>query len=115
MNKREKGKVFENIAENYLKAKGFEILGRNYRTRQGEIDIIAKKENLIIFVEVRGKTSDSFGLSEESINTSKTMKILETAKHFIYQNNLFDYDYRFDLIAININQVNHIENIITLE
>lgn len=115
MNKREKGRIFEDIAEKYLKEKGFEILYRNYRTRQGEIDIIAKKDNLIVFVEVRGKTSDNFGLSEESITLPKAKKILETAKHFIYQNNLFDYDYRFDLIAINNNQVNHIENIITLE
>lgn len=115
MNKREKGRIFEKIAEDYLKSKGFDILYRNYRTREGEIDIIAKKDNLIIFVEVRGKTSDNFGLSEESITLPKTKKILETAKHFIVKNLLFDCDFRFDLIAINRNQVEHIENIITLE
>ena len=67
MNRKETGAIAENIAADYLSKRGYKIHERNYRTREGEIDIIAYKDGTLIFVEVRAKTGRAFGSAEESI------------------------------------------------
>ena len=70
------GKIGEEAATNYLKEKGYKIQERNYRTSFGEIDIICRHKDSIIFVEVKTRRSDRYGCPEEAINTNKQRKII---------------------------------------
>jgi putative endonuclease len=111
MNKRKIGEKKEKIAEEFLKNKGYKIVKRNFTTKYGEIDIIAKKENTIVFVEVRSKSYDTFGTPEETINKSKQRKIIKTAQYFLDTNKHLNYEeVRFDVISILEENINHIEN-----
>lgn len=103
MTTRESGRQAELIALTVLREHHFLILQQNYHCRFGEIDIIAKREQLIIFVEVRYRKSPAFGSAAESVTNKKKHKITITAEHFIqYQlHNDQQFDYRFDVIALS--------------
>jgi len=96
-----KGKFGESLAENYLKKNGYKIIEKNFRTKYGEIDIIAEKGNFIIFVEVKYRKNPEFGKAEEAINPVKIGKIQKTAE--FYLNNFYNKRKipRIDIIAIN--------------
>lgn len=115
MNSRKKGKLFEQKAEEFLKNSGYKILVKNYTSKFGEIDIIAEIDNTIVFIEVKGRLTESFGLGEESITARKIRKITKTALLYIQENDLYDKDLRFDVVAINNNEVCHIKNAFSLE
>ena len=95
------GKFGEKIAENYLVKNGYKILERNFRTKFGEIDIIAEKGNFIIFVEVKYRKNPEFGKAEEAINPYKLKRIYNTSQ--FYLNNFYfkNKQPRIDVIAIN--------------
>ena len=93
------GQQGEDLALNYLETKGFELIKRNYRHKRGEIDLIVKKSNLLCFVEVKLRSSDQFGLPETFVNDNQKRLIIETAEHFIDQND-WRNDIRFDIISI---------------
>ena len=108
-----KGKKGESYAADFLKAAGYTIVKRNFRHRGGEIDIIAEKEDQLVFVEV--KTWDAFYVNdtEYAVNKNKIKKIINTAKLFLTKNNMYtDRCLRFDLIFItgNCSEIKHIEN-----
>ena len=107
-----KGKIGENIAKKYLISLGMTIICSNYRTKFGEIDIIAKLENKIIFVEVKSRMSKDYGLACEAVDYKKSSKITSVAKYYISTNNLKNYEIRFDVIEIYFieEKINHIEN-----
>ncbi|MFH1657334.1 MAG: YraN family protein [bacterium] len=73
------GGLGEDIAKAYLENKGYKIIERNYRTKYAEIDIVAKKEGVLVFVEVRTKTGKMFGIPEETINKRKKEKLKRNA------------------------------------
>ncbi len=75
------GNFGESTAIKFLKDKGYEIIGTNYRCRYGEIDIVAKDEYQIVFVEVRRKKGRSFGTPEESVGSIKQSKMVSAARH----------------------------------
>lgn len=97
-NSREQGYYFEKIASEIIVSQNYKIIEKNYYTKYGEIDIIARKKNLIVFIEVKQRSSDIFGLGEDSINYKKRKKIFLSAKNFLYKNKLFNFDVRFDAI-----------------
>lgn len=101
MNKREQGAVFENYAAEFLSEKGYTLLTMNYFTKYGEIDLIMKKEETIVFIEVKQRTTDIFGRGEYAIDYKKKRKIYFTAREFISKNKYFNYDIRFDAIIFN--------------
>ncbi len=74
-NKKEKGGLGEGIASQYLKDCGYQILERNFKSKRSEIDIIAKQNDCLVFVEVRAKSNSHFGFPEETINKKKINKI----------------------------------------
>ena len=80
MNKRKFGIIGEKMAQKYLKDNKYEIIENNYYTRNGEIDIIASKNNYIIFVEVKTRTNEKYGRASEAVNKIKKIKknIIET-------------------------------------
>ena len=114
-NLKEYGKKGEGIAASFLMEKGFEIIERNFRFgKSGEIDLIALKENLLIFVEVKSRTSHSFGGPLYSINNRKKNTIRRVAKRFLVLNRDFftkEIHCRFDMIAILDGTVEWIEDI----
>ncbi|NPA57971.1 MAG: YraN family protein [Aquificae bacterium] len=108
----EKGKLFEDKAVEILKKAGYRILDRNFRTRQGEIDIIAEDGDTLVFVEVRYRKNGNFGSPEETVNRQKVKKLVSTAYRYISMKNLNKAGIRFDLIAIEGGQIRHLKNVI---
>lgn len=109
----EKGIIGEEIACKYLMSKNYIILERNYRNKIGEIDIIAKSGELIVFVEVKTRTSTNYGYAYEAVNKKKQTKIINTALCYIKQYNLKNFQFRFDIIEIYLgkeNKINHFED-----
>lgn len=109
----EKGSKGELIAKNYLQTNGYKILEMNYRNKQGEIDIIALKDDVLVFIEVKSRTSINFGYPYEAVNKKKRDKIIKTSYYFIKENNYHNYQVRYDIIEIYLTEnikINHIEN-----
>ncbi|MDX2188431.1 MAG: YraN family protein [Bacteroidota bacterium] len=105
------GKKGEEIALNYLISNHFQILACNYRYKHSEIDIICSKDQLLVFVEVKYRTSMVFGFPEESVKSLKINKIREAAEEYIFEID-WKKDIRFDVIAItDINNQIDIEHL----
>ena len=108
----EKGKAGEDLAARFLLEKGYQILARNYRFKRSEIDIIAQKDNCLVFVEVKWRSTDAFGYPEEFVNEKKAAKILEGADQYIYEAN-WNGNIRFDIVAIR--QINGQTEVLQIE
>jgi len=104
----------EEIAARYLLSKKYEILDRNYRCRHGEIDIIARRKNILIFVEVKTRRSCAFGSPLEAVSLKKQRSISSVAQAYLQHNRLFGSAARFDVIAVllgsGIPEIEHLEN-----
>ncbi|HOL80258.1 MAG TPA: YraN family protein [Ignavibacteriales bacterium] len=109
---KKKGNKGEEIAVKYLAKKGYSIIERNYRySNKGEVDIIARNDNFIIFIEVKTRFNDKFGNPIEAITRSKQLQIKKVAEAYFYENNITDINCRFDVITIEkINDKLHIEH-----
>ncbi len=113
MSNKLKGKSGEDIAVEFLSKKGFKILARNFRySRYSEIDIIAKKDNVIYFIEVKYRTNSSFGTPFEAITKSKIEKIKKGVSYFIAQTHEKFSSYRLSAISILDGKIDFIENIL---
>lgn len=112
MNNIQKGRAGESIALRYLINNRANILETNYRINSGEIDIIAKINEELVFIEVKSRTSTKFGYPAEAVDYRKIRKIVNTAKYYILKNNLNNVPIRFDVIEIYLNdkKINHIVN-----
>lgn len=112
MNNIQKGRIGESMALNYLIKSKASILETNYRINSGEIDIIAKLNEELVFIEVKARSNIKFGYPAEAVNYKKMKKIINTAKYYILKNNLNNIPIRFDIIEIylNENKINHIVN-----
>lgn len=94
----------EQIAARFLERQGFQIVERNFRYERGEIDIIAKRENIISFCEVKTRTSDVYGRGEDAVNPKKQQQIRKVADGFISERGLDNYDFRFDVVVVEISR-----------
>lgn len=94
------GKSGEDIATNFLKENGYKIFIRNYRTKLGEIDIIAKDKDTFCFIEVKTRHSDRFGLPSQAVSRMKQRQISKAALVFLKENRLLDQRARFDVVSI---------------
>jgi len=99
-NTKVKGNQYEDDAARYLVEAGWKIEERNYTFQKGEIDIIARDGDTLVFVEVRMKGSDEYGLPEESFTPHKIKKVKSTAEGYLFFNNIEDIACRFDVISI---------------
>ena len=102
MNRKETGAIGENIAADYLSKHGYKIRERNYRTREGEIDIIAEKDGTLVFFEVRAKTGRAFGSAEESITERKQKRLVALAEAYLSDSGEQPDSCRIDIIAIKL-------------
>lgn len=92
----------------WLVKKGYHILAQNFTARQGEIDIIAQKENIVVFVEVKTRKNQYFPLSQV-ITPSKQRKIISTAKLYLQKQQFFDQVFRFDVALVTEGEQYQIE------
>ena len=110
------GKWGEETAVDYLKQKGYEIVGQNIRTPYGEIDIVAKQGDITLFVEVKTRTSNKMGLPEESITARKREHMIACAEHYAAEHEIDHW--QIDVISIegkpgSTPKVTYFENAIT--
>ena len=114
---KERGKIGEDIATKYLIDQNYHIITKNFKCRQGEIDIIArdKIEKEIVFVEVKTRTNQKYGSPSEAVDEHKQKHIYKSAEYYVYRHNLYNKAIRFDIIEINIDiikkkiRINHIK------
>ena len=106
------GKLGEDAATTYLKEKSFVILDRNYRKKSAEIDIIAKDQDTIAFIEVKTRKSIRRGTPAESVNYTKQKKIISAALYYIRENNLENVRLRFDVVEVIDNSSSYKFNLI---
>jgi putative endonuclease len=102
MKRQATGKLGEKIAAEFLQKKDYEILTINYRCSEGEIDIITKHNDALVFVEVRTRTSRRFGRPEESITPAKKEKLRALAERYYQEHENLPTNWRIDVVAIEM-------------
>ncbi len=100
----------EAMAAAYLEGIGCTILARNYCVRGGEVDIIFKDGDVIVFCEVKFRSSDKFGTPAEAVDKTKQKRICHAALDYAYKKNCIDESLRFDIIEIVNDKINQIKN-----
>ena len=96
------GELGESRACAYLRSLGYEIVERNFRVRQGEIDIVARRDGTTVFVEVKEREGDSHGSALEAVTRGKMRRVIRAAQMFALAHGLTETALRFDVIAIDI-------------
>ncbi|MBI2854813.1 MAG: YraN family protein [Chloroflexi bacterium] len=102
MERQRLGALGEKLAADHLKKRGYRLVERNYRCREGEVDIVARQGDCMVFVEVRTKTSDAFGTPEESITTAKRGRMIKAALLYLGSHNSLPEDWRIDVVAVEL-------------
>ena len=97
------------MAVEFLKSRGVKILERNYQNRFGEIDIIGREDNTLLFIEVKYRKNESFGYPREAVGFAKREKIRKMARFFLNENHYYHYNIRFDCIGIIGSQIEWIK------
>lgn len=98
------GNFGEDLCTRYLIKNNYFLKDRNYKKKNGEIDIIATKNNILVFVEVKTRFSENFSSTLECINYKKQLTIKKIASYYIYINNLYNYYIRYDACFIIFNK-----------
>ena len=98
-NNRETGSRYEEKAREFLEEKGFTILEKNFRTRLGEIDLIGKEKEYLVFIEVKHRKNASCGLPEEAVNYKKQRTICRVSDVYRMKHRLGEVPMRFDVVA----------------
>ncbi len=112
------GKHGEAIAARFLASRGFSVLRKNFITPFGEIDLVAKQAEYIVFVEVKTRISERFGTPLSAITTAKKKHILKNCRYYLARHNLCEAPCRIDVIGINIDAegqpqvIKHVKNAI---
>jgi putative endonuclease len=100
--RQELGKIGEELACRELVSRGYAISAKRYRTRHGEIDIVAEDGATVVFVEVKMKSSAECGTAAESVTRWKQRRVVRMAIDYIARHNLHDRPIRFDVVAIDV-------------
>ncbi|MFU0827508.1 MAG: UPF0102 protein DCW90_01150 [Lachnoclostridium sp.] len=110
-NKRSVGFKQEQLASDYLKIKGYQVLECNFSCRTGEIDIIAREGGYLVFIEVKYRKNTSMGFPEEAVDYGKRKKITRTARFYMLKNHIPpDTPCRFDVVTILGQEISLIQN-----
>jgi putative endonuclease len=91
----------EQLAVRHLKRLGYRIICRNYRSPLGEIDIIARHQGVLVFVEVKSRSTETFGSPKLALTPAKQLKLSQVAWHYLQQHNLTEASARFDVVTIS--------------
>ncbi len=110
-NKRQLGSEKEQLAAKYLERAGYEILERNFYTRSGEIDLIARDAGAIVFIEIKYRKNTAAGYPEEAVTRRKQLHILQAARYYLLTHGFGEYTpCRFDVVAITGDEIRLIKN-----
>lgn len=110
MNKRSKGNDYERLAGNYLEKQGYQILEYNFYTRSGEIDIIAKHEGYLVFLEVKYRKNGNKGHPLESVSLQKQKTISRCALYYMKKKGFSEMPVRFDVVGILGDKIQVVQN-----
>ena len=107
----------EAIAVAHLESLGFSLTARNYRTRYGEVDLVARDRETLVFVEVRTRRGTAYGTPEESVTARKRERLAKTAALYLQEHGLEHQPWRVDLVAITLSRegpalINHLPSIV---
>lgn len=108
---RDLGNLGEDLAAKFLQKNGYKILQRNFRSRFGEIDIVALEGEILVFVEVKARWSEKFGLPEEAITPWKLKSIIKTGEYFKLLHPKTPQLLRIDLVAIEFSSSGEVKRI----
>ncbi len=105
----------EELARRFLADKGYAVLEVNYLCRRGEVDIVARSGDELVFVEVRTRSGNAFGSPEESITEGKARRLAEAAQTFLQERGMEEAAWRIDLVAVRVDsrgnaEISHLEN-----
>ena len=115
MKRRDTGILGEKLDKDFLKKRGYHIWETNYRCPEGEIDIVARHKDFLVFIEVRTKKSLEFGSPEESITPAKKEKVRAAAYHYQQTHNQLPPLWRIDVVAVELNQRGELSRIELIE
>jgi len=104
MKRRDTGILGEKLAGDFLKKRGYRICETNYRCPEGEVDIVARHKDSLVFIEVRSKRSLEFGSPEESITPTKMERLRAVAAHYRQTHNNLPSLWRIDVVAVEIDR-----------
>lgn len=111
------GKLGEDLAAKYLKNHGYRLIERNFKKRYGEIDIIAVKDTVLVFVEVKTRIGLQFGRPEEAVTTRKLHEVIQTGQYYVLLHPELPASQRIDVVAIILDEdekvlsFEHIQNV----
>lgn len=108
------GNLGERKACKFLKKKGYRVIQKNWVTKFGEVDLIALYKDLIVFIEVKTRSSITYGNPREAVDFYKQNKYIKMAEYYLLVNNIKDKNVRFDVVEILNDEINHIENAFTV-
>lgn len=98
------GKLAEDFAVKLLSGKGYKVIDRNFRSKLGEIDIIALKDNALVFIEVKARWSNKFGSPEEAVTPSKLWKIRRTGEYYSLLHPCLPKKLEIEVVALEIEE-----------
>ncbi len=111
MNKRKIGTKYEERAKEFLIANNYDIIAVNFYTRYGEIDIVAKEDGYLVFIEVKYRSDKGYGYGYEAVNRKKQLHMKKAAEFFLYKNKIsFDSKIRFDVVSYDSKEITIIKN-----
>jgi putative endonuclease len=103
------GRAGEDRAAAWYVSRGYEVVARNWRSRLGEIDLICARDNLLVFCEVKARSTDSHGVPAEAVTRTKQVRLRRLAAEFLHHRTCGCHDVRFDVVAILGSALNVIE------
>ena len=98
------GRWGEQQAAQYLESHGYKVLDRNWRCRRGEIDLVAKEGDVLVFVEVKTRRGRDYGTPEEALTRHKVKRLLELGQRYMLERDIEDVDWRVDLVAVELDK-----------
>ena len=111
MNKRQTGSAYETLAADWLKQHGYQITEKNYRCGQGEIDLIAEKDGYLVFVEVKYRSNEQYGVPREAVDWRKRQRISNAAVFYLKRYGYsMEHPCRFDVAEVSQDSINLMEN-----
>ena len=102
MSNRKRGAKGEAVAAAYMQKLGYTVLSRNYRAGRCEIDLILKRDETIVFAEVKARTTAAYGLGREAVTPAKQHNIIKAAQVYLAANGLYEAPVRFDVLEVDL-------------
>jgi putative endonuclease len=104
MKRKTTGMIGEKLAADFLTKQGYDIIESNYRCKEGEVDIIARDGDFLVFIEVRAKSSRIFGSPEESVTARKKEHLKNVASHYLETHDSLSAQWRIDFVAVELDR-----------